>query len=60
MEHHMMSNKIKRVTDVTDPFGITVTRAGVRACGDIPKEPDTSVTRGGISVRTRLHGARHD
>ena len=41
----MKSNKINRVTDVTDQFDINVTRAHARTREDIPKGPDTSVTR---------------
>jgi hypothetical protein len=45
MEHNMKSNKINRVTDVTDHFDINVTRAHARAREEIPKAPDTSVTQ---------------
>jgi hypothetical protein len=44
MEHDMKSNKINRVTDVTDQFGIYVTRAHARARRDIAKPSVTSVT----------------
>lgn len=43
MKRQVRANKINVVTDVTDHFDINVTRA--HAPGDIPKEPDTSVTR---------------
>ena len=51
MEHDMKSNKTSRVTDVTDQFDINVTRARARACEDIPKAPDTSVTQRPTKLR---------
>lgn len=40
----MKSNKINRVTDVTDQFDINVTRAHARTREGIPKAPVTPVT----------------
>ena len=57
----MKSNKINRVTDVTDQFDINVTRAHARTREDIPKEPDTSVTRdakGGPLPARRMLGRK--
>jgi hypothetical protein len=61
MEHDMKSNKINRVTDVTDHFDINVTRAHARTRKDIPKGPDTSVTRdakGGSPPARRMLGRK--
>lgn len=55
----MKSNEINGVTDVTDHFDINVTRAHARTREDIPKGPDTSVTRdakGGPPPARRMIG----
>ncbi len=45
MKRQVKPDEINTVTDVTDHFDINVTRAHARTRGDIPKGPDTSVTR---------------